>query len=244
MSLRDGLPIARFITLRKLLWARSNLFVFGGFLILLSFIWIKGAFIFSFRLFLFLFPHLFLFLAQDMIKDEIDSGALENILFLEGRFRSYLCWKNGIIGAAASGAGLIIFAGFSVYGLATRQFDALSFLQMGIGIMAGLYYLTLAGFLSYFLKAGTNVLIIVLGQGLGFFVLLLSASRRPEWIESLASSSFSGVAAKLEFLVLAVIVPNVIVVARSWLSILGLGALAGLFFGLQLLKVRSLELRK
>jgi hypothetical protein len=244
MSARDDFPLACFITLRKLLRARSNLSVFAGFLILLAFVWIKGAFIFSFRLFLFLFPHLFLFLAQDMVKDEIDSGALENVLFLEGGFRSYLCWKNGIIAAAASGVGLVIFAGFSAYGLATRQFAAVSFLQLGIGMLAGLYYLTLAGFLSFFLKAGTNVLIVILGQGLGFFGLLLSAGRRPEWIESLASSSLSGVSAKLEFLALAVIVPNVIVAARSWLSILGLGALAGLFFGLHILKVRSLELRK
>ncbi len=244
MSARDGFPVAWFITLRKLLWARSNLFVFAGFLILLAFIWIKGAFVFSFRLFLFLFPHLFLFLAQDMIKDEVDSGALENILFLGGGFRSYLRWKNAVIAAAAVGVGLIIFAGFSVYGLATHQFAAQSFLQLGTGILAGLYYLTLAGFLSFFFRAGTNVLIVILGQAVVLFGLLLSAAQKPEWIERLTSSSLSGLAAKLEFLALAVVLPNVIVAARSWPAILGLGVLAGLFFGLQLLKVWSLDLRK
>jgi len=244
MSARDGLPVALLITRRKLLSARGSLFIFAGFLILLAFIWIKGAFVFSFRLFLFLFPHLFLFLAQDMIKDEVDSGALENILFLEGGFRSHLRLKNAVIAAAALGAGLILFAGFSAYGLATRQFAALFFLQFGTGILAGLYYLALAGFLSFFLRAGTNVIIVILGQFVILFGLLLSAAQKPEWIERLNSSSLSGLAAKLEFLALAVVIPNVIVAARSWLSILGVGVLAGLFFGLQLLKVRSLELRK
>jgi hypothetical protein len=244
MSARDGFPVALLVTRRKLLSARGSLFVFAGFLVLLAFIWIKGAFVFSFRLFLFLFPHLFLFLAQDMIKDEVDSGVLENILFLEGGFRGYLRLKNAVIAAAAVGVGLIIFAGFSVYGLATHQFAAQSFLQLGTGILAGLYYLAIAGFLSFFLRAGTNVLIVILGQAVVLFGLLLSAAQKPEWIERLTSSSLSGFAAKLEFLALAVVIPNVITASRSWLSILGLGALAGLFFGLQLLKVRVLELRK
>ncbi|MFZ2054021.1 MAG: hypothetical protein WAU81_07465 [Candidatus Aminicenantales bacterium] len=244
MASRDSLPVALFVTRKKLVSAKANLFILTGFLILPAFIWIKGAFVFSVRLFLFIFPHLFLFLARDMIKDEVDSGALENLLFLDGGYRSYLRWKNAVVGAAALGAGLILFAAFALYGLATRQFAALFLLQFGTGIVAGLYYLALAGFLSFFLRAGTNALLVILGQALGFFGLLLAATQRPEWIERVTPSSLPGLAAQLEFLALAVVFPNVLVAARSWMTILGVGVLAGLFFGLQLLKVRSLELRK
>ena len=244
MASRDSLPVALSITRRKLVSAKANLFVFAGFLLLLAFFWLKGDFVLSFRLFLFLFPHLFLFLAQDMIRDEVDSGALENLLFLDGGFKSYLRLKNAVIAAAALGAGLVLLAAFSLYGLVTHQFAGVFLLQFGIGILAGLYYLALAGFLSFFLKAGTNVLLVILGQAFFFFGLLISAAQRPEWIERLASSSFPGLAAKLEFLAFAAVMPNIIIARGFWFSILGLGVLAGLLFGLQLSKIGSLELRK
>ncbi len=244
MSARDCFPVAAYFTRKKLISGKVNVFLFAGFLALLAFIWFKGTFIFSCRLFLFLFPHLFLFLAQDMIKDEVDSGALENLLFIDGKFRAYLGWKNAIIAAAAFGAGVIVFLSFSFYGLATHQFTIAFLLQFATGILAGLYYLALAGFLSTFLKAGTNVLLVILGQVLLLFGVLIAASQSPGWIERFTSSSFSLFTAKLEFLALAAVFPNLIAARRSWPLILELSLLAGLFFGLQLLRIRSLELRK
>jgi hypothetical protein len=244
MSARDCLPVALFITRRKLASAKASAVLLAGFLFLLALFWVKGDFILSFRLFLFLFPYFFLFLARDMIKDEVDSGALENLLFLDGRFRGYLLWKNAVIAAAALALGLSLLSVYSFYGLATHRFFVLSFLQFGTGIIAGLYYLALAGFLSFFLKAGTNVLLVILGQFLAFFGLLVSAAQRPEWVERLTSSSSPGLAAQLEFLALAVVIPNIIIVRGFWLSVLGLGALTGFLFGLQLTKTGSLELRK
>jgi hypothetical protein len=244
MSSRDSLALALSITGRKIVSARANSIVLAGFLVFLIVIWIKGAFVFSFRLFLFIFPHLFLFSAQDLIKDEVDSGALENVLFLNGGYRSYLRWKSAVAGAAALGAGSILFAVFSLYALATHRFAALFLLQFGSGIVAGFYYLALAGFLSFFLRAGTNSLVVILGQAIGFFGLLVAATQKPEWIARLTPSSLPGSAPTFELLVAAAVVPNLIVVERSWLLILGAGVLAGIFFGLQFLKIRSLELRK
>lgn len=244
MACRDGLPVALSVTRRKLLSSRIDLCVLAGFVILPVFIWIKGSFAFSFRLFLFLFPHLFLLLARDMFKDEFDSGALENLLFLDGGYRGYLRWKSAVVGAAALGAGSLFFTVLSLYGLATRQFAALHLLQFGSGIVAGLYYLALAGFLSFFLRAGSNSLVVILGQALGFFGFLCAAAQRPGWIERLAPSALPGFSAQFQFLALAVFLPNIIVAAKSWISVLGVGVLAGFFFGLQLLKIRSLELRR
>ena len=244
MSARDVLAVALFITGKKLLSARANLILLGGFLVLLAIIWIKGAFNFAFRLFLFLYPHFFLFLTQDMVKDEVDSGAFENLLFVGGKYKSYLGWKNGIIGVVALGTGLTFFAAFSIYSCAVRQFAAVFILQFAAAVLAGLYYQSLAGFLSFFLKSATNVLVVVLGQVLAFFLLLLSATQIPDWLERLLSSSLPGWTAKLEVLALLTIVPNAIVVRRSWWAFLAVGLLAGLFFCFQLLKIRALELRK
>ena len=244
MFARDGLPVALSITGKNLLSARANLILLGGFFVLLSIIWIKGAFVFAFQVFLFLYPHIFLFLAQDMFRDEVDSGALENLLFVGGGYKSYFRWKIGIIGAGAVGIGLILFAAFSIYGCAAHQFAAVYALQLAAGILAGLYYQSLAGFLSFFFKGGTNTLVVILGQALGLFGFLLAATQRLEWLERLTSSSLPGLAAELEALALVVIGPNIIVVRRSWWSSLAVGLLAGLFFSLQLLKIRALELRK
>jgi hypothetical protein len=243
MSARDCFPVVFFITWRKLVSARANSFFLAGFLFLLVLFWVKGDFILSFRLFLFLFPYVFLLQARNMIRDEVDSGALENVLFLDGGFKSYLLLKNAVIIAAALAVGLPLLAVYSFYGLATHRFFVLSFVQFGTGILAGLYYLALAGFLSFFVRAGTNVLLVVLGQFLIFFGLLISAAQRPEWVGKLASSS-PDLAARLEFLGLAVVFPNIIIVRGSWSGALGLGALTGLLFGIQLSKTGSLELRK
>ncbi len=244
MSARDSLPIALLFTRRKLLSAKANLFFLGGFVGLLAFIWIKGAFIFSFRVFLFVFPHLFLVLSQDMFRDEVDSGALENPLFIGGGYRSYLGWKNGIIGAAAMGTGLAVFAVFLISGFFVRQLAAVFALQFAAGTLAGLYYQSLAGFLSFFLRAGSNVLVIILGQALGIFCLFLSGAQRPEWLKGLVSNSFSGWAARMEMLAVAAVFPNIIVVRGAWWSVLAVGLLAGVFFGLQRMKIRALELRR
>lgn len=244
MPARDDLAVALFITGKKLFSARANLIFLAGFLVLLAIIGIKGTFDFAFRLFLFLYPHFFLFLTQDMAKDEVDSGALENLLFMDGGYKSYLRWKIGIIDAAAVGTGLILFAAFAMRGFIVHQFASSSMLQFSAGILAGFYYQSLAGFLSFFLKSAMNVLVVILGQILALFLLLLSITQMPDWLERLATSSISGWTAGLEVLALVIIVPNTIVVTKFWWSSLAVGLLGGLLFSLQLLKIRALELRK
>jgi len=244
MSARDCLPITLFIARRKLLSAKVNFPLLAGFLILLAFFWIKGGFLLSFRLFLFFFPYVFLFLAQDMVKDEADSGALENILFLEGGFKTYLLLKSVVAAAAALTLGLPLLALYSFYGLVTHRFCLFLLLQFGGGILAGVYYLALAGLLSFYLKAGTNVLLVILGQSLLFLGLLTSAAQRPEWLERMGPPPSAGLASPLEFLAMTVVLPNVVIFRAPWFSVLGLGVLTGFCFALQVAKARSLELRK
>jgi len=244
MSSRDRLPIAFSITGRKLLSARVNGLVLSGFLLLLAYLWIEDSFSLSLKAFLYLCPFLSLFFSQDMMNDEISSGVLENVFFIGGRFRCYLISKNALVVGCALGIALVLFSGFAFYGLATRQFETLILGQFAVGILVGAYYVALAGFLSFFFRAGSNVLIVLLGQVLLFVGLLFTASQRMGLVERLTASSFPGIGAKIEFLAVSFVLPNIIIARRSWLNVLGLGAMTALFFGLQIWKIKSLELRK
>ena len=53
------------------------------------------------KFFFFLLPHVFLVAAQDAVRTDVESGALENVLFLGGRFRGYLRAKLFVLAAAA-----------------------------------------------------------------------------------------------------------------------------------------------
>jgi hypothetical protein len=244
MSGRDRLPVAFSINRRKLLSAKVNGLVLSGLLLLLAYLWIADSFSLSLRAFLYLCPFLSLFFSQDMMNDEIHSGFLENVLFIGGRFRCYLISKNALVAAFALGIALVLFSGFAFYGLATRQFEARVLGQFVAGVLVGLYYVAAAGFLSFFFRAGSNVLIILLGQVLLFVGLLFTASQRMGLLNRLTDSSFPGIGAKLEFLAVSFVLPNIVIARRSWLNVLGLGAMTALFFGLQIWKIKSLELRK
>jgi hypothetical protein len=244
MSGRDRLPLALFITRRKLLSAKVNSLVLSGFLLLLAYLWIEDSFSLSLRAFLYLSPFLFLFFSQDMMNEEIGSGVLENVFFIGGRFRDYLLIKNALVAACALGITLGLFSGLVLYGLATCQFEARVFGQFAAGILVGLYYVAAAGFLSFFFRAGSNILIILLAQVLLFVGFLFTASQRMGLVERLTASSYPGIGVKLEFLAVSFVLPNIVIARRSWLNVLGLGAMTALFLGLQIWKIKSLELRK
>lgn len=244
MSGRDRLPVAFFITRRKLLSAKVNGVVLSGFLLLLAYLWIEDSFSLCLRAFLYLCPFLSLFFSQDMLNDEIHSGVLENVFFIQGRFRDYLMIKNSLVAAFALGIALVLFSGLAFYGLATGQFEARALGQFAAGVLVGVYYVAVAGFLSFFLRAGSNVLIILLGQVLLFVGFLFTASQRMGLVERLTDASFPGIGAKLEFLAVSFVLPNLVIARRTWLSLMGLGAMTAFFFILQVWKVKSLELRK
>jgi hypothetical protein len=244
MSNGARVSLAFFITGRKLISAGVNRLVLFGFILLLAYLWAEDSFSLCFKGFLFLGPFLSLFLSQDMMNDEIQSGVLENVLFIAGRFRNYLMVKSALVAATALGINLLLFSGLALYALATRQLEAREFGQFAAAVLVGFYYVAAAGFLGFFLKAGSNVLSILLGQVLLFVGFLFSASQRMGLIDRLTASSFPGIGAKLEFLAVSCVLPNMVIARREWWSFLALGATTAFFFGLQIWKIKSLELRK
>jgi len=182
------------------------------------------------KLFFFLFPHVFLIAAQDMVRTDIDGGALENVLFLGGRFRRYLWAKNFVLAGAGGAYVLLLFALFSTWGLALGEFRPVHAAQFGLGLLAGFYYIGLAGALSYFLKAGSNTLVLLLTQSAAVIALLFSATSRTGFLDYAASGRFPGLASKLLFGGLVAVLPNVIVSGR--LAAFGAEVLAGLALSL------------
>lgn len=244
MSHRNLLPLALFIGGRKLLSARVNSLVLCGFLLLLAYLWVEDSYSLCFKAFLYLCPFLFLLFSQDMMNEEIRSGVLENVFFAGGRFRGYLLGKTILVAACGFGITLVLFSGLALYGLAAGQFEIRAAGQFAAGLLVGAYYVALAGFLSFFFRAGSNVLVVLLGQVLLFVGLLFTASQRTGLAERLTASSFPGIGAKFELLSASFILPNIIIARRSWLNVLGLGAMTALFFGFQTWKIKSLELRR
>ena len=194
--------------------------------------------------FLLFFPYLFLLASQDMAATEVRGGGLENVLFLEGRFRTYLWQKNlALFGAGGTYAGWV-FIGLAAWGLIRGTFDPGSAVQFGLGLLAGAYYVAAAGALSHVLAAGANVVVILLAQAVSLIGLILSTTFRTGFIDHLAAGRFVDVKSRLLFAGLTAVFPNLIVSRR--LARGGLVVVAGLGLALlfQRARLRRLELRK
>lgn len=196
------------------------------------------------KFFFFLFPHMFLVAAQDTVRTDIDHGALENVLFLGGKFRGFLWAKNFVLAGAVGLYSLGMFALFSAWGLAIGEFEPAHAVRFALGLLAGFYYIGLAGTLSYFLRAGSNVLALLLAQSAALVALLFSTTSRTGFLDYAASGRFPGLGSRLLFGGLIAILPNLVVSGR--LHVFGAEVLAGLALALlvQSRLARRLELGK
>jgi hypothetical protein len=179
-----------------------------------------------------------------MFRDEVEGGALENVLFLGGGFRYYLLAKNLALIAAALAVSAAIFLPLAVYGISAGSFSSVSLLQFIIGLLVGVYYLLAGGLLSFFLKGGSNVLLVILGQVFLVVAIFLSASQKAGLIGLLTAETLPDAAAKVKVFLIAVLLPNVIISRRSAVFILGLAVLAVVWFIGQRFKVKSVEIMK
>lgn len=211
---------------------------------LVGFIGLRDSYGAAVRFFLFFVPHGFLIAGQDMVRTDIESGTLENVLFLGGRFRGFLWAKNFVLAAAVGAYACGLFALLSAWGAATGAFEPVQLAQFGLGLLAGFYYIGLAGLLSYFLKAGSNAVTPLLAQAAVVVALLFSVTSRTGLLDHAASGRFPGPGPRLLFAGLVAVLPNVIV--SPSLFIFGAEVLTGLVLTLfiQSRLARRLELEK
>jgi hypothetical protein len=208
------------------------------------FLWIKESYGTALRSFLFLLPHAFLFLSQDMIGDEVREGRLENVLFLGNGFKDHLFGKNAVLVLSGIVYGFGLFIPLWVTGLVTHRSGWGDLSGLAVALLAGVYYVMLGGLLSHYLKGGSNVLALIVVQAAAFMGLLFSAAHRGGFLDLLGAGNFPGFVAKLEFLAFAAILPNVVVAGRLRSYALWTAGLAVLVLFVQWIKVRRLELKR
>jgi hypothetical protein len=196
------------------------------------------------KFFFFLVPHLFLVAAQDTVRTDLESGALENVLFIGGRFRSFLRAKSAVLAGAVAAYACALFAALAVWGLLTGKLEPVHAAQFGLGLLAGIYYAGVAGALSYVLRAGSNTLVLLLAQSAVLIGLLFSATSRAGFIDGLAAGRFTGLGSRLTAAGLVAVLPNLVVSRR--LSVFGFEVMAGLALAIlaQAWLSRRLELER
>jgi hypothetical protein len=166
------------------------------------------------RLFFFLLPHVFLIAAQDVVRTDLDSGALENVLFSGGRFRGFLAAKPVVLAAACAVYAAGLFGLFAAWGAAAGGFEPVFALRFGLSLLAGAYYVALASVLSHWLRSGANVVALLLAQAAALGFLVASASARPGLLDYAAGGHLPGLGPTLQLAALVAVLPNVIVAGR------------------------------
>ncbi len=164
--------------------------------------------------FLLFFPHIFLFLAQDMVKSDIDGGALENVLFLQGRFRDYLWQKNFFIIALGTAYSTALFILLAVWQALSGGFGRSMIVGFAVGLLVGCYYTAAAGLLSYFLRAGSNTVLFIVLQAAAFFTLLFTSAGRSGLLFSIADGRFPDLRTRIVIRGLTAVFPNLAVLEQ------------------------------
>ena len=196
------------------------------------------------KFFFFLLPHMFLISVQDSVRSDIEGGALENVLFLGGRFRGFLCAKSLVLAVATAGYAAGLFGLFAAWGLVVGGFDPVFFGRFVLCLLAGAYYVAVAGILSHFLRGAANVLFLLLAQSAAVIGLLFLTTSRNGILDYAATGHFPGPGPKLVFGALVAVLPNVVVSGK--LLYFSGEVLAGLGLALFVRErlIRRLEIRR
>jgi hypothetical protein len=128
--------------------------------------------------------------------------------------------------------------------VAEGGFESRFVVQFGLAVLAGLYYIVLAGTLSHGLRAGSNVLVVLLAQSAVLIGLIVSVTPRTGLLDYAATGRFPGLGPKLVFAGLTAILPNIIVAGRNPAFAAEILAGIGLAVFVRERLIRGLELKK
>lgn len=210
---------------------------------LVAFVWAKETYVAGLGVYLYLLPHVFLVATQNMFKGEAAGGALENVLFICGGFKSYLLRKIMVLSLTGCGYGLLLFALLWVAGPGAFVPGSGELQRLAVSLLAGIYYIAFGGLLGHFLEAGSNVLALIIAQAAALIGLLADAANGSRLLESLSSGTFSGLGERLKFVALAGVLPNLLVADSLRRFALWLAPAAAALFLLQALIIRGSEWR-
>jgi hypothetical protein len=203
------------LTWRKLILSKVSWGAGAALILFAAVFWMKDSLETAFKAFLTLCPYLFLFLTQDMMKGEIDAGSLENVLFINGGFRSYLKMKNLVVAGAAVAFVSGVFVVLAVPAVITGTFAGRKLIPLFLlAAAAGVYYVFLGNALSLFLKGGSNVMIVIIVQAALAVWLILSVKDQGGILTYLETGTFPNFGARLLFMGFAALCPNFLISVR------------------------------
>jgi len=244
VSRRDWLAVAVRLAWLKTRAGRTWTIAPAALLAIVIFAWVRDSYGTAMKFFLSLFPYLFLFLGADMVRSEAESGALENGLFLGGKFRAYLSLKGPVLAAVAAAISLVLFAGLMLAGLAAGRPVLPDAGRFGIGLVVGAYYIALAGLLSTRLRAGSNVLVVLIVQAAAFLLVMFTLPSRAGLLAAMETGVWPDLETRLEFMAAAALIPNLVLTPPLYPFSLELVALMIVAFVWQRAVVRRMELGK
>jgi hypothetical protein len=241
---RDWLAVAVRLAWLKTRAGRVWFIAPAALLAVVAFAWVRSSYETAMKFFLSLFPYLFLFLGADMVRSEAESGALESGLFLGGRFRAYLLLKGPFLAAVAAAVSLVMFAGLSLAGLGAGRPWPPDAARFGLGLVAGVYYIALAGLLSTRLRAGSNVLVVVIAQAAALLLVMFTLSSRAGLLNAMETGVWPDFKTRLEFMAAAALIPNLVLTPPLYPFCLELLVLTAMAFVWQRSIIRRMELGK
>jgi hypothetical protein len=116
--------------------------------------------------------------------------------------------------------------------------------RLGRGPPGGDLLCSAGGLLSYYLKGGSNVLALIVLQSAALMGILFSVGPRTGFLDFLDAGHFPSLVAKLEFLALGAVLPNIVVIGRLRPFTPWIAGLASIVLFVQWMKVRRLELKR
>lgn len=233
------------LTWRKILYSRATWAACAVLAAIAAVFWVRESIGTAVNMVLILGPYLFLFMTQDMMRGEIDGGTLENVLFIDGGFRTYLKLKNIVAGVAAAAVMLALLTALAVPAalggaVSIRALAPLLALSLSVGV----YYVMLGNTLSLFFKGGSNVMIVLVVQAALFVALVMTVKAEGGVLSYLETGVFPGLGERLKFMAFAAVCPSFLMSARFLPYALEFLGLAVLLWAVQSLKIRGLELER
>ncbi len=249
MSSCSSLKFNLYVVWKKILKTKFFFFFLAGFIFFLALFWWQAGLSYGRRFFLFLFPYLFLLISQDIFREEIDSGCLENVVFLRLNFRRYLIEKNLTLFLLASLFSGLLFLPFLLISVAQDDFSWFILVSFFMGLLVGFYYLSLAGWLGLRLRSGANVLAILLIQVfllLALIISLTSSASGRDFLDLILSAQPQNRLEQILLFIFVALWPNALV-SRNYSSLnlrFELLILIFIFLSLQVWRLSRLELKR
>lgn len=233
------------MTWRKIRSSKATWAAFAILAAITAVFWARESLGSAVRTALILGPYFYLFLTQDMMRSEIDGGALENVLFCDGGFRAYLKLKNAVTAAAAAALVLGLIAATAVPAALTGAVPLRTIVPLlALSLSVGVYYALLGNTLSLFLKGGSNVMIVLVVQAALFVALILTVKAEGGVLSYLETGTFPGWGERLKFMAFAAVCPSFLISERFLPYALEFLSLAALLWVIQSRKIRGLELER